>query len=73
MRYIFDNLDIDNIIYGYAEENIKSKGLSDKIGFKYSNEHFEHYIRLNKDIKEIETIMSKEDFYKKYSDNKQHD
>ena len=33
MDYVFTNLGIDNIRYSYAEENFKSKGLSDKIGF----------------------------------------
>lgn len=66
MRYVFNNLDIDNIIYGYAEENYKSKGLSDKIGFKYYKEHIEHYKRIDKDIKEINTIMSKDEFNMKW-------
>ena len=67
MDYVFNNLDIDNIIYGYAEDNFKSKGLNDKIGFNYYSEHIEHYLRINKDIKEIKTIMSKEEFNKKYN------
>ena len=66
MKYVFDNLDIDNIVCGYAEENYKSKGLNDRIGFKYYNDHISHHIRINKDIKEIETIMSKEEFYNRY-------
>ena len=64
MKYVFDNLDIDNIIYGYAEDNFKSKGLSDKIGFKYYYDYIEHYSRINSDIKEIKTIMSKKEFNK---------
>lgn len=66
MDYIYSNLNIDNIVYGYAEENIKSKKLSDKIGFTYLKEETVYYNRLNKDIKEIKTIMNKEDFYRKY-------
>jgi len=31
MNYVYTNLDINNIIYGYALENFKSKGLKDKI------------------------------------------
>ena len=69
MEYVFNNLDIDNIIYGYAEENFKSKGLSNKIGFNYYYDYIEHYTRINKDIKEIMTIMSKKDFNKKYITN----
>ena len=38
MKYVFNNLDIDSIIYSYAEENFKSKGLGDKIGFNYLSE-----------------------------------
>ncbi len=70
MKYVFDNLDIDNIVYSFAEENFKSKGLSDKIGFNFYSERIEHYTRLDKDIKELETIMSKEEFYQKYLKNK---
>lgn len=66
MEYVFNNLDIDNIRYGYAEENYKSKGLSDKIGFHFYNYHIEHYTRLDKNIREISTIMSKDEFNEKY-------
>ena len=67
MEYAFDTLDIENIVYGYAKDNFKSKGLSDKIGFEFYSKEIEHYIRLNKDIKEIKTIMSKEKFKKIYN------
>ena len=71
MKYVFNNLDIDSIIYSYAEENFKSKGLGDKIGFNYLSEKNEYYVRIDKDIKEIKTIMSKGNFYEKYlKDNK---
>ena len=70
MEYVFNNLDIDNIVYGYAEENFKSKGLSNKIGFKYYCDYIEHYSRIDKDVKEIKTIMSKSEFNKKHKDNK---
>ena len=66
MDYVFNNLDIDNIVYGYAEENFKSKGLNDKIGFNFYYDYIEHYSRIDKDIKEVKTIMSKEEFNKKY-------
>ena len=66
MDYVFSNLDIDNIVYGYAEENFKSKGLSEKIGFNYYCDYVEHYTRINKDIKVIKTIMSKDEFNKQY-------
>ncbi len=66
MRYVFANMDIDNIVYGYAEENFKSKGLSDKIGFIYHSTFTEHYTRINKDIVTIKTIMSKEKFFELY-------
>ncbi len=69
MEYVFNNLDIDNIIYGYAEENFKSKGLSDKIGFNFYYDYIEHYTRINKDVREIKTIMSKQEFNKKYGTN----
>ena len=68
MDYVYKNLDIDNIIYGYAEDNFKSKGLSDKLGFDFYYEQMEHYSRLNKDIKEIQTIMSKTKFYELHRD-----
>ena len=66
MDYVYTNLNIDNIIYGYAEENYKSKGLSDKIGFLYDSESIGHYKRIDKDIKHVRTIMSKNRFYKLY-------
>ena len=66
MKYVFNNLDIENVIYGYAEENIKSKGLSNKLGFVPYDTHIEHYTRINKDIKSIKTIMSKELFKQLY-------
>ncbi len=69
MDYIFNNLDIDNIICGYAEENFKSKGLIEKIGFHFFSEHIEHYTRIDKDVKVINTIMSKEEFNKIYGTN----
>lgn len=69
MKYIFSSLEIDNIRCGYAEENINSKAIGEKIGFKYSGYHVTHYSAIDKDIKEIETSMSKEDFLN-YHENK---
>ena len=66
MDYVYTNLGIDNIVYGYAEENYKSKGLSNKIGFAYESQSIEHYKRTDKDIKHIRTIMSKDRFYELY-------
>lgn len=66
MEYVFNNLDVNNIIYGYAKENYKSEGLSKKIGFEYYSEYTEHYTKINKDVLIIETIMSKERFNKLY-------
>ena len=70
MEYAFDTLDIENIVYGYAKDNFKSKGLSDKIGFKLYSEFIEHYTRIDKDIESVKTIMSKDSFYKLYKSNK---
>lgn len=67
MEYVFNNLNIDNIIYSYAEENFKSKGLSDKIGFNFYSSETVHYKRIDKDIKEIKMIISKEEFNKIYN------
>lgn len=67
MKYIFDNTNISNIMYGYAKDNYKSHGLSDKIGFEYYSKNVEHYIRLDKDIEEIKTIMSKDRFKELYN------
>lgn len=66
MEYVFNNLDIDNIVYGYVEENFKSKGLSEKLGFNFYYDYIEHYKRIDKDVREIKTIMSKEEFNDKY-------
>lgn len=62
MSYIFDNLYIENIRCGYADENINSKLLNEKIGFRKVGYHMEYFARLNKYIKEIDTIISSEDF-----------
>lgn len=67
MKYVFNELDIDSIIYGYAEDNYKSKCLCNKIGFAYYYDYMEYYIRINKDIKEIKTIISRDEFNKKYN------
>ena len=69
MEYVFDTLDIDNIVCGYAEENFKSKGLNDKIGFHFCYDYVEHYKRFNKDVRVIKTIMSKEEFNERYKTN----
>ena len=64
MKYVFDYLEIDNIIYDYAEENYKSKGLSEKVGFEFYNDYMEHNTRLDKNVHTIKTIMTKEKFRK---------
>ena len=66
MKYIFNNYDIENIRYEYAEDNFRSKALKDKIGFKYTGYHTKYYSRINKDIKIEKSIMSKEDYKLKY-------
>lgn len=66
MDYVYNNFDIENIVYGYACDNYKSKGLSDKIGFEFYFENTVHYKRIDKDIKEIKTIMSKDKFNELY-------
>ena len=66
MKYIFDNLDINEIIYGFAKDNFKSQGLCEKLGFEFKEEYVEHYIRLNKDIESANYIMTKEKFNELY-------
>jgi len=66
MRYIYNNLDIDTIIYGYAEENLKSKSVNDKIGFESIDKRVEFYSRIQKDVTTIVTNMSKEKFNELY-------
>ena len=66
MDYVYSNLDIENVVYGFAEENYKSKGMSEKLGFDFYYDFVEHYTRIDKDIRIIKTIMSKEKFYKLY-------
>ena len=66
MDYVYSNLDIESIVYGFAEENYKSKGMSEKLGFEFYYDFVEHYTRIDKDIRSIKTIMSKEKFYKLY-------
>lgn len=66
MQYIFDNLDIDKIIYGYAEENIKSKSVNDKIGFEPINKRVEYYKDIEKEVTTIITCMTKDKFNELY-------
>ena len=66
MNYIFSNLDIDNIIYGYALENKKSMRVAKKIGFEPFRRFYEYYKRIDKDIESEECIMSKEKFNELY-------
>ena len=66
MQYIFDNLDIDKIIYGYAEENIKSKSVNDKIGFEPIDKRVEYYKDIEKEVTTIVTSMTKDRFYELY-------
>ena len=64
MDYIY-SLGFDNIVYGYEEENYKSKVLSEKIGFKpYKQLQVDTFLG-NKTIGYIK-IMSKEDYYNLY-------
>lgn len=63
MDYAYSNLNIDNVICGYAKENHKSKRVCEKIGFKYYEKVIEHYNSIDKDIEIIKMIMSKENFY----------
>ena len=71
MGYVFENLDIENIIYGYADDNYKSKGLSDKLELEFYKESTTHYARIDKDVKEISMIMTRDRFRKLYSSDKQ--
>ena len=66
MKYVYDHLEIDNIVYTYAKDNYKSKGLSDKIGFDFDCEFDEYYVGIDKNIKSVRTIMSKEKFEQIY-------
>lgn len=68
MKYIFNNLDIDRVIYGYAIENKKSKKVNDKIGFEPIDIKVEFYKRIKKDVTSMVTAMSKERFYELYGE-----
>ena len=66
MKYIFDNLDIDKVIYGYAEENIKSGKVNDKVGFEPIDKRVEYYKDIEKEVTTIVTCMTKDKFYEIY-------
>jgi ribosomal-protein-alanine N-acetyltransferase len=66
MNHIFNKLNYDYIICGYASENAKSKRISEKLGFDYYSERKEHYDNFNIDVIEIETIIDKEKFNSLY-------
>ena len=67
MKYVFDNLGIDNIIYSYAKDNYKSKGLSGKIGFEFYEDFAQHYTRIDSDVESVRSIMNKDRFKQIYS------
>ena len=48
------------------EENYKSKGLCEKIGFEFNYKCVEHYSRINKDVTIINSVMTKERFNELY-------
>lgn len=70
MKYVFDNLGIDNIIYTYALENAKSQKVSEKIGFVPFKRFTEHYSRIDKDVESEMCILSKESFYDLYKEQR---
>lgn len=68
MRYIFANLNIDNIVYAYALENKKSMRVAEKLGFEPVRRYIEFYKKIKKNVKSEECIMSKERFYELYGE-----
>ena len=57
--YVFNNLDIDCLIYSYISGNLNSKALSEKLGFEYSDKYNFHLKKLNKDVEMIKTILKR--------------
>lgn len=59
MNYLFE-LGFENIIYGYDDGNIKSKKVSEKLGFKEFRIKKSDWVKNGKPIDVYETIMAKE-------------
>lgn len=69
MSYLF-SLGFDNILCGYDHGNFKSKIVIEKIGFKNYTTKENAWVKDGVPITVYQTIMSKEDFYNKYFENK---
>lgn len=62
LDYAFNELMISNVVYSYAKDNFKSKGLSEKIGFEIVGTYIEFHKRIRKNIECNKTMMSKEKY-----------
>ena len=65
MRFLF-NKGYDNIICGYAEENIKSKNFGTKLGFELFEKKENAWVKDGVPITSYVTILSKEKFNELY-------
>lgn len=61
MYYVFNNLEVDNIVYTYANGNNKSRKVCEKVGF-IPKEKYADYNGLEM----VKCIMSKEDYKSLY-------
>ena len=63
-RYIFDNFKVDKIENGFFDFNKKSWKMQQKIGYEIIGEKTNFCPALNSKVREIVTMLSRENFYK---------
>lgn len=62
MKYLF-SIGFNNIISGYEDGNVKSKGLIEKLGFKLHEKKENSWIKNGKPITNYVYAITKEEFY----------
>lgn len=68
-KYMFEKLNLEEIINGYFEFNDDSKHMQEKVGYKVVDKKFTYCPALGKEVVEIVTKLSKKDFYDKLNNN----
>ena len=61
-KFAFENLGLDKLYNGYFEHNKISPKMQFKIGYKIVGEQEKFCPALNKNVKEIKTVLTKDDF-----------
>ena len=65
-KYMFENLNLEEIINGYFDFNDASKHMQEKVGYKIIDKKMTYCPALQKEVVEIVTRLTKKDFYNKF-------